>query len=83
MPYIQRERRRTIDMDSSVPVMSNAGELNYVLTMTCLDYLHQNGKSYQTLNDIAGALTNANLEMYRRVTAPYEDEKMVENGDVY
>ena len=46
------------------------------------DYIEQNGKCYQTFNDVTGALENAKLEIYRRMVAPYEDEKIVENGDV-
>ena len=30
-----------------------------------------------------GALECAKLELYRRVAAPYEDVKIMENGDVY
>ena len=41
------------------------------------------GNSYATINDIIGALEGAKMEFYRRVVAPYEDEKIKENGDVY
>jgi len=30
-----------------------------------------------------GVLECAKLELYRRIAAPYEDEKIVETGDVY
>ena len=39
--------------------------------------------SYKTCNDITGALINCEHEFYRRVVAPYEDKKIIENGDVY
>jgi len=38
---------------------------------------------YQNINDLLGALEGAKLELYRRVAAPYEDEKVESNGDVY
>ena len=37
----------------------------------------------KNLNAIIGALECAKLELYRRVAAPYEDDKIIENGDVY
>lgn len=63
--------------------MAVAGELNYELTMLCLEYLAQNGKCYATMNDIVGALDSCKMEFYRRVVEPYEDVKIKENGDVY
>ena len=32
---------------------------------------------------LIGVLECAKLELYRRVAAPYEDDKIDENGDVY
>jgi hypothetical protein len=59
-----------------------AGELNYVITKTILAYIGDN-PSYQRINDVIGALEGAKLEFYRRFAAPYEDEKIKQNGDVY
>jgi len=61
----------------------NVGQLNYVFSAIIRGYLAQHGKKYQTMNDIVGVLECAKLELYRRVTAPYEDVKIKENGDVY
>jgi len=47
-----------------------------------MDYYNQ-GPSYQTINDIIGALEGAKMEFYRRVVVPYEDKKIKDNGDVY
>jgi hypothetical protein len=80
MPYISQENRDAID-SGSVPMHS--GELNYLFTCICNDYLRQYGLSYQRVNDLIGALEGAKLELYRRIASPYEDKKMVENGDVY
>jgi len=38
---------------------------------------------YAHLNEVVGVLECAKLELYRRVVAPYEDQKMTESGDVY
>ena len=38
---------------------------------------------YQHVNDALGALEGAKLELYRRVAAPYENDKAVQHGDVY
>ena len=83
MPYIKQDNRRVVDTVLEVPVMENAGELNYVLTKVIKDYLQQFGSSYQTMNDIVGALDGAKVEFQRRIVAPYEDSKIQANGDVY
>lgn len=77
MPYITQDRRREA---WSHP--NSAGELNYAFTNLIIGYLRP-GISYQTINDIIGALEGAKAEFYRRVVVPYEDKKIKENGDVY
>ena len=47
------------------------------------EYLHEYGKNYTNINEVIGVLECAKLELYRRVAAPYEDEKIEQNGDVY
>lgn len=81
MPYIKQERREALLTNGHD--MVGAGELNFLLTRLALLYIEQHGLNYQTINDIVGALEGAKLEFYRRVAAPYEDKKIVENGDVY
>lgn len=61
----------------------NPGELNYSLTRVIQTYLDDHGVCYRTFNDITGALTSCGLEFYRRIVAPYEDRKIVQNGDVF
>lgn len=80
MPYIKQERRKSLE---NVFWPEGSGELNYLLTKTIQVYLKKQGTNYQTINDIVGALEGVKLEFYRRVAAPYEDEKIKENGDVY
>lgn len=61
---------------------TTAGQLNYLLTQVCQRYM-QYHESYQSYNDILGALEGCKLELYRRKIAHYEDKKIEENGDVY
>lgn len=84
MPYIKKERREELNcLTTDVWNMEGAGELNYVITELICSYVRKHGLSYATLNNIIGALECAKLELYRRVAAPYEDEKIRQNGDVY
>ena len=82
MPYIPENDRWDLRPVSSSRALSG-GELNYQITMLIVQYLKTNGTSYATCNDVMGALTGAQAEFYRRVVAPYEDEKITDNGDVY
>ena len=85
MPYIKQEDRDCLDetMSELNYKIINEGELNYVITSLCIDYVNRNGKDYSTLNAVHGVLNCADKEFYRRMTAPYEDRKIEENGDVY
>jgi hypothetical protein len=82
MPYIsERQRKKLDDDDWVVPI--NPGELNYKITCILKKYIEYNGESYQTYNDIIGVLSCIQMELYRRKISPYEDKKIIENGDVY
>ena len=83
MPYITKKRREELDSFLIQVPMVTSGELNYKVTKLILEYLTTNGIRYQTFNDIIGALESAKAEFQRRVIAPYEDKKIIENGDVY
>jgi hypothetical protein len=63
--------------------MANSGELNYTLTLVLNKYMNSKGVSYNTINDILGALEGCKLEFYRRIAEPYENNKLSLNGDVY
>jgi len=81
MPYIDRKARDYIGMENHPGRVS--GELNYNLSKCIKEYLDFHGLCYQTCNDIIGALEGCKLEFYRRVVAPYENDKCQTNGDVY
>jgi hypothetical protein len=80
MPYIDRGIRASL-ADGRVP--TKPGELNYAMSQLVRGYIAMNGLSYTTLNAIAGVLSCLSMEVYRRITAKYEDEKMSESGDVF
>lgn len=82
MPYIAPDRRNKIQPRTHSSA-AGAGELNFQLTIICKEYLEYHGKSYQTCNDIVGALENCKNEFQRRIQHPYEDAKINENGDVW
>lgn len=85
MPYIKQHMRDLIDIhkkDGCFHVAEHSGELNYMITVILKDYLGEY-LNYDRINAAIGALECAKLELYRRIAAPYEDEKMKDNGDVY
>jgi len=85
MPYIDEDARARL---ATGDAPSTPGELNYAVTMLVDAYLRQSAEDagrvrYAHLNEAIGVLECAKLELYRRVAAPYEDEKIAESGDVY
>ncbi len=81
MPYVTPERRELLDKGHK-PL--NVGELNFCIHKLLDDYLYALGvkPSYSILNGIIGVLQCVQLELYRRLAADYEDQKIEENGDV-
>ena len=92
MPYIEQSDRDKflVEMchgkehlaEAIGEICKNSGELNYVFTVISQMYLKTHGLKYQNINDIIGALEGCKQEIYRRIAAPYEDEKISLNGDV-
>jgi hypothetical protein len=85
MPYVSKENREKFaEFVASMEQLKieGPGDLNYLVTMLTHRYLNQEPESYQMYNDAVGALEGAKLELYRRHIAPYENEKIRENGDV-
>jgi len=90
MPYIKKEDRikyenvlnslRTIfEYHDEIEV----GEFNYLVSSAISQLLKDKGLNYKNCNGVIGSLECVKLELYRKVIAPYEDEKITENGDVY
>ena len=80
IPYIKEEDRKRIRDDALCP--QNAGELNYLITGICHEYIKEKGLCYATLNEVVGVLSCAQAELYRVVAAKYEDKKRLANGSV-
>lgn len=85
MPYIDPRDRERLDQEL-IPLLDpghgpqTEGELNYCITrLLCTSALRR----YADFNGILGVLEAAKQEFYRRVVAPYEDEKVRVNGEVF
>lgn len=91
MPYIDQAARSHIE-PWLAPLLTHIqeskkhradytpGELNYSITKILLA---TEPMSYTDYNALIGVLESCKLEFYRRAVAAYEDEKIVENGDVF
>lgn len=79
MPYIESKKRKDVLVNGA----TNAGELNYLFTYWIVQYILDKDESYQTYNDIVGALENCKLELHDRKIRLYERKKKEKNGDVY
>jgi hypothetical protein len=94
MPYIAKNLRRSYDplIDKLATKLlgtatndNMSGDFNYIifrLAKILLDPTNGGQKRYARMNMISGVLTNVELEIYRRLIAPYEDEKIGSEGDI-
>jgi hypothetical protein len=97
MPYIKQEKREQVNTQlssliDSIVTASNGdvsalpGILNYCVTVLIKTTYRAVTKkpvlSYADHNSAVGMLECCKIELYRKDVAPYEDEKLVENGDV-
>ncbi len=76
MPYIPDKNR-----DFNLFSTRNPGSLTYELYLICMTSI-PNKPTYADFNTVLGCLEATKLELYRRWIAPYEDKKLIENGDV-
>ena len=87
MPYIKKEDRDkfwhngTCLLDMAL-LCETPGDLNYAITIMIHEYIFRHGQSYSTYNEAMGILECAKMELYRKHIAPYEEEKIKENGDL-
>ena len=85
MPYIaEDDRNQFVHVEDALEDVTKykkltAGELQYIIALAIK---HSQPENYQDMNDVMGALAGAQMEFYRRTVAPYEDTKIVLNGDV-
>lgn len=91
MPYISQKQRKILNkhIDGLARCINTnshsglAGFINYAIADLIRQLILEQGCSYAILNELLGALECCKLELYRRLAAPYEDQKMKENGDVF
>ena len=84
MPYIKQDKRAILDscLAELAGKVATGGELNYCFyKLSCL-LMERMGESYDNYSMCSSAMEHAKLEWYRRRVAPYEDRKIVENGDI-
>lgn len=82
MPYIKKNQRPKCD--AIVERMMRAeiqptGELNYLLYKYCAETVEP---GYNNYKNFVAELHECAHEIRRRFMAPYENEKITENGDV-
>jgi hypothetical protein len=97
VPYIKPQQREKLassienlakaveEVVSTQEEANVAGLLNYTITEFLIEVLEKDfieKVNYHRHNEIIGMLESCKLEWYRRNVAPYEDEKIKQNGDV-
>lgn len=82
MPYIKQPRRDQVENVVGTMIDEDIqanGDLNYILFHYCR---HRIKPSYNNYKNYIGELRQCATEIERRLLAPYEDQKIIENGDV-
>lgn len=84
MPYIKQEERKELDpiIDNLSEKFTHVGQLNYIITRLCHNWILKFGKRYVNLNAVMGVLSCVADEFSHVIVAPYEDEKIAENGGI-
>ena len=90
MPYLSKEDKVKFDLKykdalsylAEMDIKELTGHINYMVFKTTKVWTEKNGKKYFVFASIVGTMICCVLEIYRRLVAPYEDKKILENGDV-
>lgn len=82
-PTIEELHRLLVDLETDDENNNMEGNLNYVVSrLLMMVYGDRESTRYAQINDAMGMIFCAALEYYRKVAAPYEDQKEFENGAV-
>lgn len=93
MPYIAQDKREILDksiadlvdalrqLESDDPENVMSGNINYAFTKVLTKVF--SAPRYDDMNTVVGILGCVKDEYYRRIAAPYENQKAHDNGDVY
>ena len=85
MPYVKQIYRDAFnpDLEKLCRNIQSTGDLTYCIYKLMKMLLEKHGKSsFVNMATLLSEVECAKLEFYRRIMAPYEDEKIKENGDV-
>lgn len=96
MPYIDEEERAELDecIDRMIKCISETkvhlnnpqdfsnflGRINYCFSRIIMGVMKT--ISYKNISMATGVLENIKQEFYRRIAEPYENKKIIENGDI-
>jgi hypothetical protein len=90
VPYIKQHQREKINVEirrlgeaaREMPGFSEqkGAILNYIICSLAVEFIDR--KSYIEMSLVRSAMIDAADEFYRRLMAPYEDEKIKGNGDI-
>jgi hypothetical protein len=96
MPYINEDERQELDeaINQMVESIRNSkcslynphdfsnylGRINYCFSRIIIGVMKN--VSYKNIAMATGVLENIKQEFYRRIAHPYEDVKIIENGDI-
>lgn len=94
MPYINENARQELDncIEAMVECLTHGnsvsneefiallGEINYSFTRILTKSMGQT--SYSKIAMVTGVLENVKQEFYRRIASPYEELKIIQNGDI-
>jgi len=82
MPYVKQWKRPNLDrvvFEMQAAGIKADGDLNYIL----FKFARTLEPSYNNLKNYRAELRETADEIGRRLLAPYEDTKIIDNGDVY
>jgi hypothetical protein len=88
MPYIKSGIRAEIDkyvdgLATKLLTLGNVkGDLNYAITRLIHLHIKSVGLRYSNLSDVVGVLEDIKAEFNRTIVAPYEKQKIRENGKI-
>lgn len=91
MPYITKDKRYKLDdainelsnvLNEELDVDDIEGNLNFTITSLIDDHFSRSRVNYKNINALIGMLECCKIELYRKLAAPYEDQKERENGVV-
>lgn len=92
MPYLNYDKKEFLNNHKEIDNLVNkiynnndsGGMLCFVVYKLMVDLARKQGDilRFGYLSKILSEVDCAKLEFYRRIVAPYEDKKIIENGDV-